>query len=149
MVVLHGSTAATSKVLCCFSQSNDPSDGWWVYNLTGDPLSNNQWFDYPAIGVSTNEVYVTGNLFSSGGNVFGEAVIYQLPKASGYAGQAISWAYWDGIATSPYDAFSLVPASWGQLDAMVSVFYWYPAQQVARTSFGCSTSRMTSPALLR
>lgn len=114
LVVLHGSTAATSKVLTCFSQSNDPGNGWWIYQLTGNPLNDNSWFDYPSIGVSNNEVYVTGNLFGSGGGPFNQAVIYQMQKNDGYNGQNLDWQYWSGIGGSPFTAATIAPASWGQ-----------------------------------
>ncbi len=112
LVVLHGSTASTSKVIVCFSKTNNPQDGWWVYKLTGNPLNNNCWFDYPALGVSNNEIYVTGNLFVTNGS-FNQAVIYQISKASGYAGNSLNWQYWSNLNTSPYNAFTLFPASYG------------------------------------
>ena len=112
MVVLHGSTASTSKVIVCFSKTNNPQNGWWVYKLTGNPLNNNCWFDYPALGVSNNEIYVTGNLFVTNGS-FNQAVVYQIPKAAGYAGNNINWQYWSNLSSTPYDAFTLVPASYG------------------------------------
>ena len=114
MVVLHGNTSFTSRVMLCFSQTNDPRDGWYTYDLTGDPLSDNSWFDYPNLGISDQEVYVTGNLFSTGGNNFNEAVIYQIPKNAGYAGGALNWQYWQGLDNLPYPAFTLVPASYGR-----------------------------------
>jgi hypothetical protein len=113
LVVLHGTSASTSKVLVCFSQSNNPEDGWWTYQLTGNPLSNNCWFDFPNVGVSNNEIYVTGNLFTSGDNVFNQAVIYQIPKAPAYAGNSLNWQYWANLSATPYPAFTLVPASYG------------------------------------
>ncbi len=112
MVVLHGITASTSKVIVCFSQSNNPQDGWWVYKLTGNPLNDNCWFDYPALGVSNNEIYVTGNLFYTGSS-FNQSVIYQIPKSPGYSGGNISWSYWNNLSSSPYGAFTLFPASNG------------------------------------
>ena len=112
MVVLHGSTASTSKVIVCFSKTNNPQNGWWVYKLTGNPLNNNCWFDYSALGVSNNEIYVTGNLFTNNGS-FNQAVVYQIPKAAGYAGNNINSQYWSNLSSSLYDAFSLVPASYG------------------------------------
>lgn len=112
MVVLHGSTASTSKVIVCFSKTNNPQSGWWTYKLTGNPLNNNCWFDYPALGVSNNEIYVTGNLFVTNG-LFNQAIVYQIPKASGYAGSNLNWLYWSNLSSSPYDAFSVVPASNG------------------------------------
>jgi Secretion system C-terminal sorting domain len=111
LVLLHGSNANTTKVIVSFSKSNNPQDGWWTYTLTGNPLNNNCWFDYPALGVSNNEIYITGNLFA--GNSFNQSVIYQIPKAAGYAGQSLDWQYWSGLTSTAFDAFSLVPASFG------------------------------------
>lgn len=110
MVLLHGSNAGNSKVLVCFSKTNNPQNGWWVYTLTGNPLNNNCWFDYPALGVSNNEIYVTGNLFQ--GNSFNQSILYQIDKNDGYGGQSLNWQYWSGLTSSP-EAFSLVPASFG------------------------------------
>ena len=112
MVVLHGSTASTSKVLVCFSKTSDPTSGWWTYSLTGNPLNNNCWFDYPGLGFSNNEVYITGNLFTTGGP-FNQAVVYQISKASGYNGAPISWQYWHNLSTTPFLATTLMPASHG------------------------------------
>ena len=111
LVVLHGSNANNSKVLVCFSKTNNPQDGWWIYALTGNPLNNNCWLDYPGLGVSNNEIYITGNLFQ--GNSFNQAVLYQIPKAPGYAGNSLDWQYWSDLSNDPYDAFTLVPASYG------------------------------------
>lgn len=112
MVVLHGSTASTSKVLVCFSKSSNPTSGWWTYTLTGNPLNNNCWFDYPGLGISNNEVYVTGNLFNTGGP-FNQAVIYQISKAAGYNGGNINWQYWHNLNATPFLATTLMPASHG------------------------------------
>ncbi|HIA37766.1 MAG TPA: T9SS type A sorting domain-containing protein [Flavobacteriales bacterium] len=111
MVVLHGSSSTTSKVVLCFSKTNNPSDGWWFYQLTGNPLNDNCWFDYPKIGVSNNEVYVTGNLFKNSSNTAEQSVVYQIQKASGYSGGSLIWQFWHSISENP---FALVPASYGQ-----------------------------------
>jgi len=110
MVVLHGSNSTVSKVVTCFSKSNNPLDGWWFYKLSGDPLGAGNWFDYPKIGFSNNEVYVTGNLFADN-DQFSQAVLYQITKSGGYAGGNLGYQYWYGISESP---FTLVPASYGQ-----------------------------------
>lgn len=111
MVVLHGFTFATSKVLLCYSKSNDPfTNGWWVYQLNGNVLNNNCWFDFPVIGITSSEVIVTGNLFNNS-NQFNQAVILQIDKAPGYLGNNISWTAWNNINCSP---FTLVPASSGK-----------------------------------
>lgn len=55
--------SANSFLLICFSKTNNPNDGWWTYKLTGNPLNNNTWFDYPKLAVSTNELYIAGICF--------------------------------------------------------------------------------------
>lgn len=102
--------SANSKVIMAFSKTNDPAAGWWVYELTGNPLSDNSWFDYPKMGISNNEVYVTGNLFFEGAG-YNQSVVYQIQKAEGYAGSSLQWQYWSGITGNP---FTILPLSNGQ-----------------------------------
>lgn len=103
--------SSNSNLLICFSKTNNPNDGWWTYKITGNPLNNSKWFDYPKIAVSNNELYITGNLFSNNPTAtFDQAVIYQIQKTNGYAGGSINWQYWSGISGAP---FTLLPVSYG------------------------------------
>lgn len=102
--------SANSKVLLAFSKSNDPSQGWWLYELTGNPRNDGSWFDYPKLAVSTHELIITGNLFYQSGG-FNQAVIYQIDKMAGYSGGSMDWQYWHNISASP---FTLLPLSYGQ-----------------------------------
>ena len=102
--------SANSKLLICFSQTNDPNGKWWNYKLTGNPSNNNTWFDYPKMAVSTNELYITGNSFSNS-DVFQEALLYQIQKNNGFIGGKLNWQYWSNITSSP---FTLLPVSLGQ-----------------------------------
>ena len=112
LVILHGSQPSNTTVVVAFSRSSDPRDGWNTYLLTGNPRNEGNWFDYPHIAVSFQELYITGNLFDANDN-FVQAVIYQIPKAPGYAGQSLNWQFWSGLNADPYPAFSLVPAVYG------------------------------------
>ena len=104
--------SANSYLMIAFSKTNNPNNGWWTYKLTGNPLNNSKWFDYPKLAVSNNELYITGNLFSNNpGGTFDQAILYQIQKNNGYAGGSISWQYWSNIAGSP---FTLLPVSNGQ-----------------------------------
>jgi hypothetical protein len=113
LVVLHGSTSSTSQVLLCFSKTNNPQDGWWVYKISGNPASDGSWFDYPNIGVSNDEVFISGNLFSNAGS-FNQAVVFQVEKAAGLSGNNINFQYYANLSASPYTAFTLVPMSYGK-----------------------------------
>jgi hypothetical protein len=110
LIALHGFNTSTSKLIIAFSKTNNPLNGWWVYKLSGNPLNNNCWLDYPKLGMSNNEVFVTGNLFSDLSG-FDQSVIYQINKTDGYAGSTLSWSIWSNIAGNP---ITIIPASYGQ-----------------------------------
>lgn len=109
-VCLVGKHPSNSKVMVAFSKTNNPAQAWNIYYLSGNPLNNNCWLDYPRVGVSNNEVYVTGNLYKNNGP-FNQAIIYQITKSGGYNGNSsLQWQYWYNIPSSP---FTIMPLSWG------------------------------------
>jgi hypothetical protein len=103
---------ATSKIVIGFSKTSNPLSGWWVYKLTGNPLNNNKWFDYPKIAVSNNELYITGNLYSDNpGASFDQAILYQIEKINGFNGTSFNYQVWNNFAGAPS---TLLPVSNGQ-----------------------------------
>jgi hypothetical protein len=109
-VCLVGKHSSNSRVLVAFSKTNNPAQAWNIYYLSGNPLNNNCWLDYPRVGVSNNEVYVTGNLYLNNGS-FNQAIIYQITKSGGYNGNAsLQWQYWHNIPGAPS---TIMPLSWG------------------------------------
>lgn len=89
LVFLKDNDAANSKIIVCFSSTNDPSDPWHVYRLNGNPLNNNRWTDFPAVALSETGVVITGNLIIP--NVswqvgFDGSVIWHLDKLAGFSG---------------------------------------------------------------
>ncbi len=103
--------SSNSFIFVFFSKTNNPATGgWWKYKLTGNPLNNSTWFDYPKLAISNNELYVTGNLFTNS-SVFSQAILYQINKLNGYAGGSLNWLYYTGISGNP---FTLLPVSEGQ-----------------------------------
>ncbi|MCD4745356.1 MAG: hypothetical protein K8R58_03570 [Bacteroidales bacterium] len=111
LVVLHGTSSESSKVLFAFSQSENPNDGWWVYDITGNPFSDGSWFDYPNIGISNEDLFITGNLFFDNMS-FNQSIIFQISKDEGYNGGELSLIYWTGFGNDPYDAFTIVPVNY-------------------------------------
>ena len=108
LVTLHGKTSSTSRVIISFSKSKNPQDGWNVYKLPGNPLGDGSWFDFASIGISTNEVYVSGNLIE--GTTFKKAVVYQINKTDGYVASILDWQFWTDFFNGP---ISITPASYG------------------------------------
>ncbi len=113
VVHLHGTISSESKVIVAFSKSENPNDGFWIYTLNGNVGNRGNWFDYPKIGISSNDLFITGNLFNNNDN-FSEPVILQIPKSSGYNGSNLNYTYWldikDGDNNTP---FTLLPLSGG------------------------------------
>ncbi|MEX2597907.1 MAG: hypothetical protein WEC59_13360, partial [Salibacteraceae bacterium] len=98
----------------CFSQSNDPAGNWNVYELPGNPLNNSSWFDYPHIGISENDLFITGNLFSNSGQ-FNQSIVFQMDKSAGYAGFSnVPLNTYNNIPGGSIGSFSLVPVGYGQ-----------------------------------
>lgn len=110
MIAIHGFSSSTSKLIISFSKTNNPLDGWWIYKLSGNPLNNSCWLDYPKLGISNNEIYITGNLFNDLTG-FSQSVIYQITKSNGYTGTNLNWILWSNIIGSP---ITIVPVSYGQ-----------------------------------
>lgn len=127
--------ASANSYLCiCFSKTNNPATGgWWKYKLTGNPLNDASWFDYPKMAISNNELYITGNLFYDIGG-FNQAILYQIQKAAGYTGGSLSWQYWNNLSGSP---FTLLPVGNGQ-----GLGYGPGCYLVATSAGGASTIKL-------
>ncbi|MDZ7848453.1 MAG: T9SS type A sorting domain-containing protein [Owenweeksia sp.] len=87
LVFLRDNTPANSAIMVAFSSSNNPLDPWHVYELSGNPLQNNRWTDFPAISITEEELFITGNLIIPGVSWqvgFDGSVIWQIDKGKGY-----------------------------------------------------------------
>lgn len=89
LVLLKDSNPTDSQLIVCFSTTNNPLDDWNVYYLPGNPLNNNRWTDFPAIAITKDKLYYTGNLIVP--NVswqigFDGSVIWEIPLENGYSG---------------------------------------------------------------
>lgn len=112
-ILLNGSTPDISKVIIAISYSDNPAfDGWYYYSINGDPTNSYLWFDYPSIGQSTKDLFITGNLFSEDGK-FTKAVIFQLDKTALYNKQPIKYYYYSNLTNTPFNAFTIMPVSYG------------------------------------
>ena len=112
-VVLNGNTPATSTVVIGFSSSSNPMDQWWVYTFSGDPEGLGIWLDYPSIGISTNDFYVSGNQFTPDNN-FRQALIYQLKKGPGFTGQNLTGTSFTDVRDAyGVPDFTIMPISFG------------------------------------
>lgn len=90
LVFLQGSTSADTRIIVGFSATNDPQDAWHFYAINGNPYADTQWSDYPIIGLSKDDLFVTVNILRDGESWqegFTQSVIWQVDKASGFEGK--------------------------------------------------------------
>lgn len=126
VVLLHGYSSSTTKVLVSFSKTNNPLDGWNNYALSGNPYNDTTWTDYPTIGISDSDLFINGNRFGDAPTYnWKETYIYQIGLADGYAGTALNFGLWHQIQTPDgNDGITLYPASHGAGEAMPSKMYF-------------------------
>jgi hypothetical protein len=93
LLFLNGSSSSSTHLVLCFSQTNNPADGWHVYRLEGNPLNNNSWSDFPMIAITEKDFFVTINLINSDSTSwqtgFMQSLIWQVQKSEGYDGDSI------------------------------------------------------------
>ena len=96
MVILNGSSPSNTNVVVSFSISSNPNDGWWTYTFEGNAANANTWFDFPNIGISGEDLFISGNLFTSSNN-YNQSVIYQMDKDAGFIGDNITWEFFSDV----------------------------------------------------
>lgn len=82
----------TSHIVVAFQQTDDVLGPWSYYAVEGNPLGDTSWTDFPAISLSNDELFITGNLLRYGGSwqtSFKQSVIWQLDKKSGFEGKDV------------------------------------------------------------
>lgn len=99
-IMLNG-TVAYNYIVIGFSKTNDPNGAWNFYKFYGNYAGDTTWFDYPAIAVTKNEFFFTGNkiMFDSSWQAgFTQTLIYQVRKEDGYNGDTVlNYQIWDSV----------------------------------------------------
>lgn len=126
VVLLHGFSSSKSKILICFSKTDNPMDGWNFYALSGNPYQESAWTDFPTIGVSNEDLFINGNRFGDAPNYDWKGTyIYQIGLSQGYAGTPIQFGLWNQIyAPDGEEGITLYPAMDGQGKSMSEKMYF-------------------------
>lgn len=101
LVFLAGSSSDTkTNIIVAFSETSDVLGKWNLYTLPGNPLNDTSWTDYPAIALTRDELFITGNLLNYGTSwqtSFRQSVIWQVNKFDGYSGNLLNTRLWKDI----------------------------------------------------
>ncbi len=122
VMALHGNTPQTTKIVMAFSKFEDPSAGWYYYSIKGNPLNDPNWFDYPNVGMTQKDLFISGLIRNNNGD-WQYSILFQLDKQKCFKGEAISYKYYSDIKNEDdTKGFNIVPTH--------SAWSSYPSQKM-------------------
>ncbi len=95
-----GTTSSTTKLIVAFSQTNDPTGNWNIYQLSGNYLNDSTWSDYPIVALNDKDFFMTYNHLKDNEDWktgFRYSAIWQIDKTNGYAGDTLQFNYFHNI----------------------------------------------------
>ncbi len=121
MIYLSGNNDSTSNIIVSFSTTNDPMDPWNIYALSGNPLNDGVWSDYPIVAISDDELFITVNALindtvntsDSWKFLFKESYIWQIDKEDGYTGGNLDTKVWNDVRWNGKPIRNLCPIQGG------------------------------------
>lgn len=119
MTYLNGSNSNETVLTVGFSKTNDPTKGWNLYTLPGNPLDDDSWSDYPMISLTGDELFYTINLLrdrepgEDWRQTFKQTVIWQIDLEDGYNGNEIDTKLWSDINFDDKPIRNLYPVKGG------------------------------------
>jgi len=117
MVFLNGTTSNNTDILVAFSEGNNPTLGWNLYEIPGNPFNApDLWSDYPMIAFTSQEMFITINQIIEGVSWqegFSETLIWQIDKSSGYFEQDLQTRLWSNIQFGGKPIRNLIPIQGG------------------------------------
>lgn len=126
LVFLSGRTPTDSEIIVCFSSSNNPADPWNIYAITGNPNNDNTWTDYPAMGLTQDELFVTVNLLRENEpwqTGFAESIIWQIDLEDGYNGASnLNTRLWQDVSFDGRPLRNLHPVQAGSGPAGPAIY---------------------------
>ena len=93
VALADGPGPTDSFVLISISKTADPNGAWWNYKIDATKDGNkktNDWADYPSVGLDSQALYLTVNMFQRSGGFTG-ARLFVIPKTGPYAGGALTF----------------------------------------------------------
>lgn len=122
VLALHGNTPQTTKILLAFSKYEDPSAGWYYYSIKGNPLNDQNWFDYPNVGMTQKDLFISGLIRDNAGD-WQYSILFQLDKKKCFSGEQASYKYYSDIVNADgTKGFNIVPTH--------SAWSSYPSQKM-------------------
>ena len=81
------------------SKTSDPTGPFFIYNIDVDFFNNNDFYDFPQLGIDQDAVLFTANIFPAAGG-FSGADFFSIAKARLYNGLSFSVPIFTGLAAT-------------------------------------------------
>ncbi len=122
-----GSPSNTSRIFLAVSTSDNPGGTWYFTSINSklNISGKNYWADYPGLGVDSNAVYITSNLFSfaATGGTYGGSRLWIIAKNQFYSGGIPVTNIYDPFTQAGISAAEMQPAHvYGTLPANSGTF---------------------------
>lgn len=88
-------SASVQRFFIAVSTTNDPTGSFFIYNMDVNFFNNNNFFDFPQLGMDQDAVLITANIFN--GNTSLGADFFAIAKARLYNGLGFSVPIFTGL----------------------------------------------------
>ncbi len=116
VLFFSGSVSTSTTIVVAFSQTNDPTQQWNFYALSGNMLNDTTWSDYPIVSISDKDLFMTFNHLKDGQDWktgFRYSAIWQIDKQRGYDGDTLQFDFWHNITYNGKAIWSVCPIQGG------------------------------------
>jgi len=116
VVFMNGTLHSNSATIVGFSTSSDPLQPWNVYRLSGNPLNDTTWSDYPIVALGSGDLFVTLNQLKNNKgwqDGFVQSIIWQVNKSDGFEGKTLNKNLWHSLKFKGKSIWSICPAQGG------------------------------------
>ena len=126
LLFFSGSSSSNSRIIIGFSKTNDPSGAWNVYRLSGCPLNDSTWSDYPIVTHNEHDLFFTFNHVGDGQgwqNGFRYSAVWQVQKQEGYAGDTLQYNYFHHVQHNGQVVRSICPVQSGMWSGNTASYF--------------------------
>lgn len=126
LVFLNGALSSFNDLVICFSKTEDPMKEWNCYKIPGNFENDTTWSDYPVMGMSREDVFVTLNKLKDNKgwkDGFVQSIIWQIRKSDGYAGDSLQFVYHNQNYLNGKAVWSICPVQGGMAPTHPNMYF--------------------------